>query len=395
MKLNLLFLSSRLPYPPISGSRLKNYWLLTILSRYYNVHLVSIAEEDVPVEFYDWANSLGITYKIFRKTKFNFYLNTLKGLTNSLPFQVNYYYFNDMQRYVDSIYSDYDFIISTLIRTAQYVIDKDKPKILDMVDSIGLNYLNSSKKTSSKFWKVIYSVESKRALKYENHCIEVFDKTLFFNKEEEKYYRNPKKTTWMPHGVNSALFDYEKTDGQYRNWIVFFGKMDYQPNVDAAIWFIENVLPYLDKNFVFGIVGAYPAKKLVEYAERNERIEVTGFMDDPYVILKSALCVVAPMQTGGGIQNKVLESMALGTINIVSSLAAKPIGGVNRVHFIIEDDPKEIANIIFDIYRNPEKYKAIKESSRQYIEENFTWDIYEKKLLFVINEVLSTKKASI
>jgi len=390
-KKKVLFLSSRLPYPPIGGDRLKNYWLLKILSKHFKVHLVSIAEEDIPPEFYKWANSIGITYKIFKKPKWRFYFNAFRGLFNKLPLQVNYYYFDDIKDYIDSVYRDYDLIFATLIRTAKYVMDINKPKILDMADSIGLNYLRSYNKSTSIFWSYIYKLEANRLLKFENLCIDIFNKTLFFNKEERMYFNKPSKTEWIPHGVNEKLIEYNEFDGKYKNWVVFFGKMNYQPNIDAVVWFTKNVLPHLNNDIVFAVIGAHPPKSLFELKRKYKNIEITGFVEDPYLIIKSALCVVAPMQTGGGIQNKVLESMALGTINIVSSLAAKPIGGENMRDFIVEDDPKKIADIINDIYNNPQKYEYIKKFSREFIKNNFTWSIYEQKLISVIDEVLNLK----
>jgi len=387
----ILFLSSRLPYPPIGGDRLKNYWLLKILSKNFKVHLVSLTEEDVPLEFYKWADSIGITYKIFRKPKWRFYFNALKSLFNKLPLQVNYYYFSDIKKYIDSIYKEYDLIFSVLIRTSKYLLYTKKPKILDIVDSVGLNYFRSYNKSISYFWRNIYKIEADRLLKFEELCIGVFDKTLFVNNFERRYFNKPDKTEWLPNGVNDKLFKYNNFKEQYKNWVVFFGKMNYQPNIDAAVWFAENVLPHLNNKLIFGIVGAFPSKKLLKIKEKYNNIEITGFVDDPYLLIKSALCVVAPMQTGGGIQNKILESMALGTINIVSSLAAKPIGGENMQDFIVEDDPKRIAEIINNIYNNPQKYEYIKNSSREFIKNNFTWSIYEQKLIIAIDNVLNSK----
>ena len=388
-KRKLLLLSSRLPYPPIGGDRLKNYWLLKILSKHFKVHLVSITDQEPAKEFYDWANELGISYKIFQKDKKQFYLNTLKGLfINKLPLQVNYYYFSDVQKYIDETYHDYDLLFPTLIRTAKYLLDKQKPKILEMTDSIGLNYLRSANQTSSLKWKIIYSIESKRLLQFEKHCIEQFDKTLFVNKEERDYFNLTHKTEWLPNGVNENLLTYEKIDIKYENYIAFFGKMDYQPNIDAVLWFVKNVLPSLNKTLKFIVVGAYPAKVIQDLPKNFQNVKVTGFIEDPYLILKSSLCVVAPMQTGGGIQNKILECMALGTINIVSSLAAKPIGAEHNKHFLVCDDPKEIANYINKIYKNPKNFENLKKNAREYIMNNFTWSIYEKKLLDVINSVL-------
>jgi glycosyltransferase involved in cell wall biosynthesis len=388
----ILFLTSRLPYPPVGGDRLKNYWLLKILSKHFKVHLVSITDQDVPKEFYDWANDLGLTYKLFQKDKRQFYLNTLKGFfTNTLPLQVNYYYFKDVQKYIDEIYQEYDLLFATLIRTAKYFFNKKKPKILEITDSIGLNYLRSYQRTTSLKWKIIYRIESKRLLDFEKYCIEGYDKTLFVNKEERDFFNQPSKTEWLPNGVNEALLIYEKYDHRFENYIAFFGKMDYQPNIDAVLWFVENVLPHLNRDLKFIVVGAYPKKIIQDLPKKFKNVEVTGYVGDPYLILKSCLCVVAPMQTGGGIQNKILESMALGTINIVSSLAAKPIGAEHGKHFLVCDDPKEMANIINNIYENPKNFETLKKNAREFIMNNFTWTSYEKKLLNVIENVFSYK----
>ncbi len=385
----ILFLSSRLPYPPIGGEKLKNFWLLKILSKYYNVHLVSIADNEPPTEFFEWAKDLGITHKIFKKKKLEFYKNALNFVFNKLPIQVNYYYFKDIQGYLNSIYEDFDLVFPTLIRTAKYVINYDNKKILDMSDSKALSYIKSNKKVKSIMWRVLYFLESNRLLEFEKLCIKRFNKTLFFNREEREFFGELQKTCWIPHGVNEELLKYEKKNKNYQNYIIFFGKMDYQPNIDAVIWFVENILTAIDKNLIFCIVGAYPPVFLKKLEKKYKNVRVTGFVDDPYEIIKSSVCVVSPMQTGGGIQNKILESMALGAINIVSTLAAKPIGATNNVHFIVEDNPQQIAKIINDIYIHSEQYEEIKVASKDYISANFTWSIYEKKITDVIKETLN------
>lgn len=392
-KKSILFLTSRLSYPPIGGDRLKNFWLLKILSKHFHVHLVSITDQEIPNEFLNWAKDLGITHKIFKKKKWEFYKNAFKFVFNKLPIQVNYYYFSDIQRYIDSIYSNFDLLFATLIRTAQYFIDKNKPKILDMADSIALNYKRSKENTKSIKWKILYSLELDRLLEYEKFCISSFDKTLFFNEEEKEFFDELQKMFWIPHGVNEELLKYEKKNQAYKNCVVFFGKMDYQPNIDAVLWFAENVLPLLNKDIRFCVVGAYPTSAVRELEKKYDNVAITGYVEDPYVILKSSLCVVAPMQTGGGIQNKILESMALGTVNIVSSKAAKPIKARDREHFLVVDNPKEMAETINDIYNNPEKYNYLKVNSREYIKNNFTWSIYEQKLLQIIEEVLNDYKS--
>lgn len=366
---------------------------MKILANFFRVHLVSITDEEIPSLFKEWAQSLNISYKIFKKKKYEFYLNASKFIFNSLPIQINYFYFKDIKSYVDRIYKDFDILFPVLVRTAEYLIDKDKPKILDITDSMALNYFKSKDRVYSIRWKLIYTVEAQRMLNYEKKCLNHFDKVLFVNKEEAEYFSKPQKVVWIPNGVDERLFEYQRQHPSYNNYVVFFGKMNYQPNIDAVLWFVQKVLPHLDKNIKFAIVGAYPAK-IIKSLERNySNITVTGYVEEPYEILKSALCVVSPMQTGGGIQNKILESMALGTINIVSSLAAKPIGAVNGVDFLVIDDPVEMGSTINDIYKHPEKYEYLRKNSRNFIKNKFTWSIYEKRLLQVIEEVLNDSKS--
>jgi glycosyltransferase involved in cell wall biosynthesis len=390
----ILLLTSRLPYPPIGGDKLKNFNLIKILSKYYKVYVIVITDEILDKESEEFLKNYTYYYKIFTRSKFMYLLSLGKSFFNNKPLQVNYYYFKDIKKYIiDLIQKEkIDIGISTLVRTTEYLYDIEIPKIFDMADSIGQNYKKSIKKVKSPFWKLIYLIESKRLLNYENKMINSFNVTFMFNKEEIKYFNND-KIKFLPHGVNEDLLEYEKINNKYKSYVAFFGKMDYQPNIDAVLWFVENVLNKLNKNIKFIIVGAKPTKQILNLANKYKNIEVTGFVEDPYEILKSSLCVVSPMQTGGGIQNKILESMALGTINIVSSLASKPIGAKNKKDYIVLDNPKEIADTINDIYLNRNNYDFYKKNSRNFIKNNFTWSIFEKVYIKEIERIINDNKS--
>jgi glycosyltransferase involved in cell wall biosynthesis len=314
-------------------------------------------------------------------------LNAIKFLFNSKPLQINYYYFKEAQKYIDQKSENTDLIIAAVVRIAEYVYSKQKPKIFDMADSIGLTYKSSYKRTSSLFWKLIYFLEYPRMLRYEAKMIEHFDATILFNQRDIDYF-NCKKIHWFPHGTNQSLLEYQKTATEYSNFVSFFGKMNYQPNIDAVVWFAKNILPELPSEINFQIIGANPTKEIIELQKENPRIFIRGYIDDPYLLLKSSLCVVAPMQTGGGIQNKILETMALGTIVITTPYSAYPIATSQDEVLLIADKPTEWINIITDIYKNPTKYEAYKTRSREYIRNKFTWDIYEQKYISLINELL-------
>jgi glycosyltransferase involved in cell wall biosynthesis len=388
-KKKLLLLTSRLPYPLVGGDRIKNYHLIKILSKYFDIYLVSITNESIDKKGLDFLEKYTFHYKIFKKSKLDMILSTFKTFFNNKPLQVNYYYFNDIKKYINNLSKDMDLIIPTLVRTAEYAINLDVPKIFDMADSLGLNYKKSVTQTKSLFWKIIFSFEYKRLLNYEKKCIDSYDFTSMFNKGEIKHFKS-NKVFFLPYSANNdTLLNYSNINTKYNNFVCFFGKMNYQPNIDATLWFVESVLQGVNKDLTFVIVGAHPTAKIKRLESKYSNLMVTGFLDDPYIILNSCLCVTSPMKTGGGIQGKILETMALGTINIISSKAALPIGAVNGMDYIVEDDPGKIALKINDIYENNQFYNDYKINSKEFIQKNFTWNMYEEILLSKINTLLN------
>jgi glycosyltransferase involved in cell wall biosynthesis len=253
----------------------------------------------------------------------------------------------------------------------------EKPLFLDMSDSISEHYKNAVKVTSSPFWKLIYSFEGKRMRSYEEKYLNHFKKVFLFNPLEINLYDRG-NMRWIPHGVNQKIIDYKLTcDLKRNNKISFLGKMDYRPNVEAVKWFVANVLPHVNERYTFQIIGAYPSKEVLQL--KGPRVEVTGFVDDPYLLLKESLCVVAPMVSGGGIQNKLLESMSIGCVNVVSSICARPLINV-KDEILVEDDPQKMAQIINQLNPESDVYKHYEESSRIYITNNYTWEKFEEVL---------------
>jgi glycosyltransferase involved in cell wall biosynthesis len=232
----------------------------------------------------------------------------------------------------------------------------------------------------------MYRLEANRLLHYEAYWIKRAYATMLFNKDECDFWRTYGNVRLLPHGVNDKALYYDTLDARYFRSVAFIGKMDYQPNIDAVRWYVNNVHSLIGNRIPFIIVGAYPANEIISLAKKNTNITVTGFIEDPFVVIHSAMAVVAPMQTGAGIQNKVLEAMALGAINILTSMAAAPIiGGINGEHFLIADTPDEFCNIILDISEQPDAYKQIKQSARDFIAKNYTWTRYEKEYIKTIN----------
>ena len=380
-----LFLLPRALFPVVSGYSNKNIHLLPFLAQHYRLHLILLTDKPLLEEEQLFYRKAGIRLTVCRFSKADHIKGALWALLCGKPLQVGYYYSRKMQKYVDE-QQEPQRMIAGLVRTAEYLLryrikaQKDaeqKARFFDMVDSIGCAYERSAKTTKSMFWKLIYHFEAKHLLNYEQTSVAAFRNTFFVNREEEKKFRSFGKTACLHHGVKDELFDYSKKDGRYCGYAAFLGKMNYQPNIDAVQWYLENVQAQLGEKIPLLVIGAYPTPELKRIAGQYPGTELTGYCDDPYIYLNSAMAVIAPMRSGGGIQNKVLEAMALGKLVILSRLAAEAIAEArDGEHFLVAETAEEYRDILLDIREKPEKYSQIGAQAKALIRNYYTWEHY-------------------
>ena len=299
----ILLVYFRWPYPETDGLKLKLLNIARQLSKNHTVDLVAL--NDGPLASTDDPEKLFNDVKVFPFSKLRGALNSLRFLFNDKPMQVNYFYFKKVKDYINGVYKNYDLVLCEHVRTAEYVRDLPIPKFLDFMDAQSLHYEEAIAK-SSGLWHWIYRMELKRLKRYEQQMMETFDKTFVVSPYDSQYLGG--KPIVITNGVRPELFK-RKFEGKEEDWIVFLGKMDYNPNVDAVKYFVNEVLPLIP-NVKFYIVGVSPSKEVLKL--QSDRVIVTGFVDDPYQYMEKAKVVVAPIRFSGGIQNKVLEAMALG-----------------------------------------------------------------------------------
>ncbi|MFZ1800716.1 MAG: glycosyltransferase [Chitinophagaceae bacterium] len=381
-KRDCYFLLTRLPFPPIGGDRLRYYNSILVLQKFVRLRLIIITDEKPGPEVIQFLQENTYSYKIFIYPKYRFRLNALQAIVSHYPIQVKYYYFKEVEKYCWENIQNNDLIISNLVRTALYAVSFQNTKWLDLIDSLYLNYSRSKLKVSSLFWKMMYTVEAKRLKTFERFCVEKFDATLFTNFNEQKFYAPFGKATWLPNGVNEDLFHttYISEQNKKLPTVVFLGKMDYQPNIDAALWFAEKVLPF-SQDIQLTIAGSSPVKKIFDLqVQFPGRVTITGFIEDPYKLMYASDAVIAPMQTGGGIQNKILEAMAIGCVVLTTQLGAQPIvGAENGTHLMICETPVEFVNAIHALHNNTLNANTMRIAAKKLMQEKYTWELFAQK----------------
>lgn len=397
MKSKILVLSSRFPYPPIGGDKIRIYNIIKLLSQGYKVDLLSISETKVNPNDDIELKKLGINTINFVFNPYRYRINSFLGIFTKLPLQTNHYYFSKVQEWINTNYKNYDLIFCFHIRTTEYVKYLPITKCVDLVDAISLNYKRAQKYTSG-IWGWIYKIETKRVLEYELKTVNSFDKALIVSQVDKDFLTqhgaNAVKIDVLPVAVDESYLNYQAKIE--KNWFTFVGKMNTVANADAVAYFSYDIFPKIKEHLPeteFYIVGADPNKKVNSLAQLDG-VHVTGRVDDHTQYILDSKVVVAPMRFGAGMQNKILEAMALGKAVVTTTIGAEGINGVNGKHFLIADNADSFANLCIDLYRNKNLREEIGNNARQLIKENYTWNILGKKLSVIMKDLIENKHNS-
>jgi glycosyltransferase involved in cell wall biosynthesis len=283
---------------------------------------------------------------------------------------------------------DADVAVCSVIRTASYIMNFSGPKIFDLADSLGQVYLHN-KKYSTGLQKLAYTVEAPRLLRLEKNIISKAQAVFFFNKNEASYFGQNQAVHTVAHGVNPKLFSVETEEQTFSDGVTIIGKMNVAHNVDMVRWFGINVMPLLPDKIKLFIIGSDLSPDIISLSRRNPRIVLTGFLDDPYPAIRSSIACICPMQTGGGIQNKLIEGLAVGAVVISSSRAVSAFPNIHDSGIIVCDAPFAWASAIIEINENPSKFVVNKLKGREYARKYFSWAAYEETMINTINSSLN------
>jgi glycosyltransferase involved in cell wall biosynthesis len=177
--------------------------------------------------------------------------------------------------------------------------------------------------------------------------------------------------------------------------LIFFGNMDFPPNYEGAIWFVDHVLPLLRQrhpDIVFVIAGANPVPQLM--ARRSANVIVTGFVDDLAVEIAKSQLGVAPLMSGGGFKNKIIEAIAAGRYVAGTSRAVEFLDRTTRSHLLVGDTPSALAGHILSYLENPQRFQPALETLRQVVLAEFSWANRAQELLDRVHACMGDETGS-
>lgn len=382
----LLFLCHRMPYPPNKGDKIRAYHWLKALSSNYRVHLGTFVDDPS-----DWAHRDTLEqltdrccYRSLRA--FQAKMRSLRGLLSGGSLSMGYYHDRVMAAWVDEIVETrpIEAVVVFSSTMAPYVAKhRGCPRLLDFVDVDSDKWRQyAAQCRGPSRW--VFAREARRLASEERRLAAAFDASVFVSPAEAAFFRasapeSADRVFAVGNGVDSVFFDpalaYADPYGAAGDSrILFTGAMDYAANVDAVCWFAAQVWPRIIQrmpNAQFWIVGARP-QRAVESLAAMAGVHVTGTVDDVRPYLAHADVCVAPMRIARGIQNKVLEALAMGRPVVMTQQAAAGLEQVDARAASVTQDPQAFADAVVGHAQAPQARTPLP-VAREYAIQRYGW----------------------
>jgi sugar transferase (PEP-CTERM/EpsH1 system associated) len=390
--LKILVALSRFPLPTDKGDKLRAWNQLQGLAEQHDVYLFCTSDEPVSADNLSKLKLVCKQVEVFQLSKVSIGIRLLKNVIGELPYQVAWFShpqaISQFQKFASRIKPD--VLFCQLARMAEFAKYTDSAlKILDYQDAFSKGL--ERRLDHEPWWKRIF-IESEyiRLKNYERMIFSRFDLKLIISKQDALLIEHPEKEELivLSNGVDTEHF--KPLPAAKTIDLLFTGNMSYEPNVNCVKYVVEEVLPLLKPEFPhiqFVVAGKNPSRELERLHSKN--LQLTGWIDDLRQYYQQARLFVAPMKIGIGMQNKILEAMAMGIPVITSSLANNAIGAVHGKEIWIADTPQKVADAIYYLLNNTELSIKIGQAARQFMNEKFTWKKQNEQLNRLLNQ--STK----
>lgn len=378
-------LVSRFPYPLEKGDKLRAFHQLKELSKYFDVTLFALSDSSIPSKNLEIVQEYCAEIVVHQQNYFQKLGGILRSATNGNPFQVGYFYSSKGQNTIESLLKEnnYDHIYCQLIRMSEYVKNEHRiPKTLDYMDALSAGIQRRvGKQRFYKRW--LFRSEAKRLKRYESLMFDFFENRTIISKQDQQLIMHPhsQEIVCIPNGIDASFFKPVSSDKTHD--FVFVGNMSYPPNVEAIEYIANNILPHFpERNFL--ISGSSPSKRVKKIALENAQIELTGWVDDIRDSYARGRIFLAPMMIGTGMQNKLLEAMAIGVPCITTPLANNPIGTKANHEILVASNPEEFEKAISLLLSDSSKYAEIQSNARSFVELNHHWNKTTDRLIQLI-----------
>ena len=379
----ILFLTPELPYPPVSGGKLKSWKLVEFLSQQYGLTVAAVLKE----------NDEEHVEKFLARVKLESFLsapvkvprsigNLLKSFYQRIPLNVFRTYSKCFMSEVSHVIHDYDMVIADHYEVFQYIPSNYQGKVvLHEHNAYYLMWERFAKSPDQNIAKRLVSyIESLRVKRYERNACHRADLVFASPNDIDSLAligvdRN--KCCYTYHlGDDSQLQLPTLSFEQTTKSLLYVGSLRWEANVDGLLWFFKAVWPTLKKSnadLALTIIGKDPDPRLIDATEPLSGIVFEGFVENLEPFFQRSRVAIAPLRFGAGMKVKVLSSMCRGIPTVTTSIGSEGMDFENMTHLAVEDNPENMVKLIERLLVEKELWEHLECNSRQLIKEKYTW----------------------
>lgn len=400
--MRILFLTSRFPYPPYRGDKLKIFNLIRQLSARHEIMLLSFIQNRSEEQWVPELRKYCAQVRVRHLPTVRSLGNCLMAVASRKPFQVAYFCSATMRRDVDEAIREFrPAVIHThLIRMAPYAADlKQAVRVVDLTDAVSLYLRRFAGIQRNPIKRLALHMELYRMSRFES-VIAKFDRALVCSSIDRDALQATVPNAQiriMENGVDLSAFA-PRRDGEQSEprRVIFTGNMSYYPNADGARFLAQEIFPLVRAEVPDArlyIVGQRPPQSVRALA--GDGILVTGFVEDIRAEYLRSAVAVSPIRFGAGTLNKILEPLALGVPVVATSCGTEGLGLLPGRDLLVAEDAKGLAFHIIRVLTDPVLQRGLAEAGPQSVRARFGWEAIATTLENVYGEILPTASHSI
>jgi len=400
--MKLLVLTTGYPFPPADGTSIRTYNLIKALHRRgHRISLACFHEADIPpaaaAEMARWCEAEHRVRVDLLPPRGS--AEWLRRKLQVRPATMVLYDQPSMRALAKDLGGmAFDAVVVDQIHMAGYARWLPFPRILNVNDSMSLFLARETPERSHRLAQVSHRVETRKYRRYERSVYPRFHRVVLVSEADGRHVREVvrhRDIAIIPNGVDTEYFrpGISGLGLAETPEILFTGMMRYPPNYRAALHFVQAVWPAVSRahpDARFIVAGAYPTDELKDLARRDERIVVTGFVEDLRPWFDRAWVYVSPLQSGTGIKNKVLEAMAMGKPVVASPLSVEglPLAQAGE-DYVLAPDAETMVSQVLALMGSPEMRRRLGSRGRACVERNYSWDRAAAEIDHLLHDAVS------
>lgn len=403
--MRILWLKSDFLLPLDKGGKLRTWHLMRHLATRHDITFVSFAN---PAEAHAHGDEMRhvasavetIPRVDARKGTARFYGRVARHVVSPLPFAVAQYRSRAYRRRVQTLLASgrFDLVVADFLTSSVNLPRRlPCPAVLFTHNVESEIWRRHADTASGPVRRRLYAAQYRRMLRYEGRALGRFDRVLAVSDADcETFARlypgvSPDAIDVIPTGVDTDYFAPAASEPASAS-LVFTGSMDWLPNDDAMRWFCGEVLPLVRSEVAdvrLSIVGRAPTAAVWKLAA-SPGVHVTGGVEDVRPYIRDAALFIVPLRIGGGTRLKIFEAMAMARAVVSTTVGAEGLPVANGRHLLLADDPREFAQSILTLLRDPARRNALAQAGRTLVAEQFDWSSVARALEAALVRVVST-----